>query len=287
MSTDPPATVGGVRAPGPAYPPEMARLTSTRGGSFEVVSYGPGPEQFGELWPGRPTRRNPVIILLHGGYWRTRYRLDLMHALAADLQARGFAIWNIEYRRIGMPGAGWPGTFQDVANAIDALADLSRPFRLELHQVLVAGHSAGGHLALWAASRHKLGDAKLGRPHVRLSLAVSLAGITDLAEASRRELSDNAVDALLGGGPETRAEVYGHACPSRLLPTGIPKLIVHGTADASVPYDLGATFAAAAAAAGDACSFLSLPGVGHFELIDPETLAWQRIISRVRDLPPE
>jgi pimeloyl-ACP methyl ester carboxylesterase len=114
-----------------------------------------------------------------------------------------------------------------------------------------------------------------------VSLTVSLAGVTDLAEAARRNLSGNAVAALLGGGPEARAEVYGYACPTRLLPTGVPKLVVHGTADTSVPFDLGVTFAAAASAAGDDCSFLGLAGAGHLELIDPGTEAWQCVVGRI------
>lgn len=163
-----PAAAASARGPDLSYPPEMIRLTDTRGGSFEVISFNPDPEQFGELWPGRQGRGNPVVMLVHGGYWRTHYRLDLMHALAADLQARGLTTWNIEYRRVGAPGGGWPGTFQDVASAIDALADLSRPFRLELHRVVVAGHSAGGHLALWTAARHKVPGGGLGVGHFEL-----------------------------------------------------------------------------------------------------------------------
>jgi acetyl esterase/lipase len=281
MRADHPTTADGVLVPSD-YPPELARLTDIRGGFFELVSYGSGAEQYGELWPGARGRQHPVVVLVHGGYWRMRYRLDLMHALAADLQARGLAVWNIEYRRVGAPGGGWPGTFLDVANAMDALADLGGPFHLEQDRVILAGHSAGGQLALWAASRHVLPADEFGRPRLAASLAVSLAGVTDLAEAARRKLSGNAVAALLGGGPEIRGDVYGYACPTRLLPTGVPKLVVHGTADTSVPYDLSATFAAAAA--GDHCSFLSLAGAGHFELIDPDTEAWQCVIARIRRL---
>ncbi|GIH14738.1 alpha/beta hydrolase [Rugosimonospora africana] len=165
----------------PGYPPELAALTATGPDAYLTVHYGPDPNQFGELWPAardgdwsgsrrgarraEPDRSNhpaPVVVLVHGGYWRDRYRLDLMHAMAADLASRGFAVWNVEYRRVGSPGGGWPGTFLDVAAAFDALADLAGRHRLDLSRIAAVGHSAGGHLALWACGRHRLaGSAAL------------------------------------------------------------------------------------------------------------------------------
>jgi acetyl esterase/lipase len=165
----------------PGYPPELAALTATGPDAYLTVHYGPDPDQFGELWPAardgdwsgsrrgarraEPDRSNhpaPVVVLVHGGYWRDRYRLDLMHAMAADLASRGFAVWNVEYRRVGSPGGGWPGTFLDVAAAFDALADLAGQHRLDLTRIAAVGHSAGGHLALWACGRHRLADGTLG-----------------------------------------------------------------------------------------------------------------------------
>ncbi len=249
--------------------------------AYQTVHYGPGAEQFGELWlPTSGTQRHPpVVVLIHGGYWRARYRLDLMHALAADLAARGYAAWNIEYRRVGSPGGGWPGTFQDVAAAVDAVAG----FTVDLSRVTLVGHSAGGHLALWAAGRARLPpDAPhgLGRPPaVTPSLVVSLAGVCDLTEAARRRLSDGAVFGLLGGTPEELPDVYDAACPARLLPLGVPQLAVHGTDDTSVPLEITTGYAAAA---GPECTPLILPGVDHFAVIDPASDAWAAVMEHVR-----
>jgi acetyl esterase/lipase len=248
------------------YPPELARLTSSGPAAYRIVRYGPASGQYGEFWAGG----DAAVILIHGGYWRMRYRLDLMHLLAADLNARGYSVWNIEYRRMGMPGGGWPGTFDDVTTAMDALAGLHgaavRPGRVGL-----VGHSAGGLLALWAARR-------AWTPSVRVvpALAVSLAGVCDLAEAARLRLSEGAVSELLGGGPAERPEVYRQADPAALASHGVRELVVHGTGDTHVPYELSQRYAAATGA-----TLLSLPGVDHFEVIDPATAAWSRIAGEL------
>src|SRR5690242_20608338 len=130
-----------------------------------VVRYGPEPDQFAELWrPAGPTAPAPVAVLVHGGYWRHRYGLEYMRPLAEDLRRRGFAAWNLEYRRIGGSGGGWPGTFQDVGAGVDALSDVDDP--LDLSRIAVIGHSAGGHLALWSCGRHRLDGAGPGRPRL-------------------------------------------------------------------------------------------------------------------------
>jgi acetyl esterase/lipase len=199
-----------------------------------------------------------------------------MHALAADLVRRGVAVWNVEYRRVGCPGGGWPGTFDDVAAGADLLGELAGRFGLDLGRVAVVGHSAGGHLALWLAARHRLAPGSPGaEPGLRPRLAVGLAAVADLVEAARRRLSDDAVVGLLGCRPEQRPDVYGQASPAELLPTGVRQLLVHGTADTSVPVDLSRRYQAAAERAGDRCELVTLPGVDHFALIDPASDAWR------------
>jgi acetyl esterase/lipase len=253
------------------YPPELARLAASRPGAYRIVHYGPSPGQYGEFWPGG----NRAVVLIHGGYWRMRYRLDLMHLLAADLNNRGYTVWNIEYRRMDMPGGGWPGTFDDVTAALDALADL-HDAPADLARVGLIGHSAGGHLALWSARQAAVPSAR-----VSPALAVSLAGVCDLVLAAQLRLSNGAVSELLGGGPADRPEVYRRADPAALVPRGVPELVVHGTADTHVPYELSRRYAAATGA-----TLLGLPGVDHFEVIDPDTAAWSRIAGELARLLP-
>lgn len=257
------------------------------GGQFETVRYGAGADQFGQLWPasGGAAGAAPVVVLLHGGYWRALYGLDLMQPLAASLAAAGYAVWNLEYRRIGSPGGGWPGTLLDVAGGVDALADLADR-GLDPGRVAVVGHSAGGHLALWVCAAHQLAGTRLDgvpvpRLRVRPGFVVSLAGVCDLTEAARQGLSRGAARELLGGDPAQVPERYRLACPTRLLPSGVPQLVVHGTEDADVPYEFGPRYAAAAAAAGDRCEMLTLPGVEHFALIDPASSAWAAVARRL------
>jgi acetyl esterase/lipase len=255
------------------YPPELARLTASPPGAYRIVRYGPSPEQYGEYWPGGD---GAAVILIHGGYWRMRYRLDLMHLLAADLNARGYAVWNIEYRRMDMPGGGWPGTFDDVAAALEAMSGLKDGGH-DLSQVGLVGHSAGGHLALWAARRNGMSARVLP------AAVVSLAGVCDLALAAQLRLSNGAVSELLGGGPADRAEVYRQADPAALVSLGVPELVVHGTADTHVPYELSQRYAAAA---GPEVTLLGLPDVNHFEVIDPASAAWSRIAQELTQLLP-
>jgi acetyl esterase/lipase len=263
------------------YPEELRRLTGTSTGELVLEPYGEADEQVGELWPARPGGPHPVVVLLHGGFWRRRYRLDLMHALAADLQRRGVAVWNLEYRRVGSPGGGWPGTFEDVAAGFDALRDLAGRYRLDLERVTAVGHSAGGHLALWLAARGRLRRGPGARAALLPALAVALAGICDLHEAARRHLSNDAVVELLGGGPDERPEAYRLASPATLLPLGVPQVLVHGTADATVPFEISQRYAAAARAAGDACELVALDGVDHLAPIDPATAAWRTVLERL------
>ncbi len=265
---------------GAGYPARLQRLTVADPAAFEVIRYGRGREQFGELWrPDIPSPR-PVTVLIHGGYWRAAYRLDPMHALAADLRSRGYAVWNLEYRRVGNRGGGWPGTFADIAAGLDALVSLAVRHRLDTGRVTVIGHSAGGHLALWAAARQRL-PASWGRPQVVPVHAVALAGVCDLVRAARERLSNDAVAGLLGGGPAEVPGIYRQACPRLLLPLGVRQTLVHGEADENVPVALSAGYAQAASEAGDRCVFLPLPGVDHFDLIDPASPAWATVAARV------
>ena len=212
-----------------------------------------------------------MVVVLHGGYWRARYDRSLMTELCLDLADRGLAAWNLEYRRVGA-GGGWPETFEDIAAGVDALADLRAP--LDLKQVASIGHSAGGHLALWAAARTVLPDLVLGaHPQVRICAAVSQAGVLDLHLAAQLALSSQPTRALLGD-PNEHPRRYELASPRELLPLGIPQLVLHGDRDDMVSMRIATSYAAAAHEAGDPCELVVLRGIGHFEHMDAGSPAW-------------
>jgi acetyl esterase/lipase len=244
--------------------------------------YGSHFHQFADLVHPRQGGPFPVAVLVHGGYWREQHTLELTDDLARDLSGRGWAAWNVEFRRVGeVSGGGYPTTLQDVAAAVDFLPELDAP--LDLDRVVAVGHSAGGQLALWLAGRARLAGGAVavpgGPPRVAPAVVVALAGVCDLVAANRRRLSDNAVAALLGGDHEQWPDRYSIASPTALLPLGVRQILVHGTADTSVPFEISADHQAAASAAGDDCTLLELSGVDHFALIDPASTAWDTIIG--------
>jgi acetyl esterase/lipase len=228
-----------------------------------VIRYGRHPSQTAELFLPDHAGPHPVAVVIHGGFWRRRYDRHLMDDLCRDLAARGWAAWNLEYRRLGGDG-GWPATFEDVGTGIDALADVDG---LDLSRVVTVGHSAGGHLALWAAAR--------STPRVAVTHAVSQAGVADLAGAARLGLSEGAADELVGG----RRDLFARASPIELVPLGVPQLLVHGEEDSVVPVSIARDYAAAARAAGDAVDLVTLPGVSHFEHLEPGSRAWREVVE--------
>jgi acetyl esterase/lipase len=235
----------------------------------ELVRYGPDPEQVANVH--RPAREGgpwPAVVVVHGGFWRDRYDRTVMTPLANDLAARGYLAWNVEYRRVGRDGGGWPGTLEDVAAAVDALAE--RP-EVDRDRVVSLGHSAGGHLALWLASRK-------GVP-VRMAGVVSLAGVADLVRGHAAGLGNGAVADLVGGGPEEYPERYAFASPAALLPLGVPQLLVHGARDELVPIDQSRSYGRAARTAGDEVELLELPAADHFDVVDPDHPAWAAVVE--------
>lgn len=240
--------------------------------------YGTDPSQFGELRlpSGAPDGDWPVVCVVHGGYYRARYDLAHISHLAAALTEDGIATWSIEYRRLGQLGGGWPGTFVDVGAALDALRALASPYALDLEHVVTLGHSAGGQLALWLASRSKLGmgtEVSTAEP-LAVAGVVALAPVADLAQASALRLSDGVVDQLMGGPPELVAERYALTSPMDRLPLDVPQMVVHGTADTDVPLDMSERYVSAARVAGDRVEFFKLSGVDHFDPIDPRAPAF-------------
>ncbi|HAJ36682.1 MAG TPA: alpha/beta hydrolase [Chloroflexi bacterium] len=242
--------------------------------------YGAHPSQFGDLF--LPTTPGPhrVVALIHGGCWRAEYGLEPLGQLALTLTKRGLAVWSIEYRRLG-DGGGWPETFRDVGAALDHLRTLARDHALDLHHVVTAGHSAGGHLALWLAVRMKLSpQSPLYTPNpLPVQGVVSIAGIPDLATAAVQEVCGAAVRELIGGSPADVSARYAEVSPAALTPLGVPHVHIHGHEDAIVPLWMVQEYAARAVQAGDRTTLEALPGVGHFELVDARTAAGQRVVD--------
>lgn len=242
------------------------------------LGYGTGRGAFGELTLPAGERPSPVVVVVHGGFWRQAFGLELGRPLAVDLANAGIAVWNIEYRRIG-GGGGWPATFDDVAAAVDALAGPAQEAaggRLDLDRVVALGHSAGGHLAAWLAARPVLPAGAPGAdPRVRLRGVVSQAGVLDLVDAAETGVGASAVTDLLGGTPAGVPDRYALASPAVLVPLGVPVVCVHGTADVNVPLRQSERFVAAAEAAGDPAELIVLSGADHFAVIETDTEAWR------------
>jgi acetyl esterase/lipase len=250
------------------------------------VHYGPEAEQFGDLRLPRQAAHAPLVVVIHGGFWRARYDLGHIGHLCAALTRAGFATWSLEYRRVGMPGGGFPGTLLDVARAADFVPELARRFSLDASRTVVVGHSAGGHLALWLCGRQRVdprSPVATGAPF-RFHGAVPLAPVSDLLEAQRLRLGDGIVEEFLGGSPAAVREHYAAASPAALLPHGVPTTIVHGTEDGDVPFALSEGFVKGACTCGDAPELRALPGLGHFEPIDPGSAAWPAVLESVSRL---
>ena len=234
------------------------------------LRYGSHFHQFGDLLTPDGDGPFPVGVLVHGGFWREQHTLELTDDLARDLVRRGWAAWNIEFRRVGeVSQGGWPLTFEDVASAVDALGGLDAP--LDLERVVAIGHSAGGHLALLAAARPQAA--------VRLAGVASQAGVYDLREADRHGLGEGATANFMGGHADEVPERYAEASPIERLPVGVPLLLIHGDADQRVPIEMAYAYAEAARAAGDDVDLVARPGDDHFVHLDVASGAWQDVVA--------
>ncbi|MQA26244.1 MAG: alpha/beta fold hydrolase [Micromonosporaceae bacterium] len=258
------------------------------------MAYGEHPDQVVDVWlPVGPSGPSPLVIFVHGGFWRAKYDRRHTRPLSVDLARRGYAVAAIEYRRTGQPGGGWPGTFDDVAAALDATprlvaaatggeqAGAAMTGGSEARPVIVAGHSAGGHLALWAAVRHRLPETApwrlTGPPPYAGVLA--LAPVADLAAAHRQRLGSDAAGDLLGGGPDDVPDRYAATDPSALPPPAAPTTLVHGALDDRVPPDHSRDYTARKAA-----RLVEIPDAEHFAVIDPLSAAWPTVLKALADL---
>ncbi|GAA3522104.1 alpha/beta hydrolase [Aeromicrobium panaciterrae] len=227
---------------------------------METITYGDDPSQLAELTRARGQASKGVVVVIHGGFWRSTYDLSLGRPLAADLAAHGWDAYNLEYRRVGN-GGGWPATFEDVSAGIDALAAIDG---LNTSTVITLGHSAGGHLAVLAAGRT---DAA-----VPVTAAISQAGVLDLRAAIDDNLGSGAVNAFLAGAP------IGPADPTSQTPLDVPVRCVHGEDDDTVPVSQSVSYVDRAKRAGADAEIVRVEG-DHFVVIDPSSQAWVRTLE--------
>jgi acetyl esterase/lipase len=249
----------------------------------ETIAYGPQPPQRAELRVPRSAGPHPVVVLVHGGCWETPWGLDHVRSLAAALTREGYATWSLEYRRLGDPGGGWPGTLEDVGQGAEHLRSIAATRRLDLDRVVAVGHSAGGQLALWLAGRGRGSEPKAASP-LRLRGVVALAAITDLAKGAAGQVCGDAIPRLLGGDPATVPDRVAWASPVRRLPLGLPQRLVCGARDGIVPIDQAREYETAARARGDDVTVTVVDGAGHFELVNPASVAWPAVRDAVASL---
>jgi len=239
-----------------------------------TVRYGPRPEHVIDLWlpPDGPARgAAPLIVLIHGGFWRPAFDRTHLRPIAQALAAAGNVVAVPEYRRAGMAEEGWTGTFNDIAAALDQAGPLAGPHGADPARLTWAGHSAGGHLALWAAARPGLPDGSPWRGPCPATHVVSLAGCNSLRMCAEWNLGAGAVRNLMGGGPDEVPERYAVADPAALPPPAVPVTLVHGTDDDTVPIAMSRQFSTG--------RLVAIPGAGHFDLIDPLSPAWPHVLA--------
>ena len=241
-----------------------------------VIAYGEGALQFGELRLPAGPGPHPVMVLIHGGCWLAEYDLSHIRKLAAAFTADGIATWTIEYRRVGDPGGGWPGTFDDVANGTDHLAELAGQFKLDLDRVLVAGHSAGGHLAIWLGNRPEQWPQRVQPVSV-----LALAPAADLVYLHREKVCGDVVEGLMGGSPQQYPQRYQLASGTARLPLPIPQYIVIGKHDESWA-PVGHRYVESALQLGQSPTVIVAAESGHFEMIDPDSSTWPLVLKAAK-----
>lgn len=248
------------------------------------IAYGKDEFQFGELRLPKTAGPHPVAVVIHGGCWMSQYGLGYMGHISAALTEAGIATWNIEYRRVGNVGGGWPGTFEDAARATDYLREIAGKYSLDLNRVVIVGHSAGGHLALLLAARKRFPkDSSLYSANpLPLRGIVSLAGITDLRKTGTA--CDKEVIQLMSGEAKDKAALYNLASPIELLPLGVKQKIVQGGADNIIPMVMATDYAEAAKKKKDDVELIALKEADHFQLVDPKSPAWATVLESVKSL---
>jgi acetyl esterase/lipase len=245
-----------------------------------VIAYGDDPLQFGELRLPEGEGPFPVVVFMHGGCWMSEYDIAHSRKLTDAFPREGIAVWSLEYRRIGDPGGAWPGTFDDIEAGLAHLSGLTEKYSLDPDRVILAGHSAGGHLALWMTQRIEEQEPEnLIRPRGVLSLAPA----PDLEYLYEQGACDNAAGKLMGGSPEEYPERYAYGSVANRIPQSTPQIAVVGKYDETWR-PVGVRYAKAAAEQGAPIEVVDAPESGHFEMIDPDSTTWPLVLDAARDL---
>jgi len=229
------------------------------------ITYGSEANQFVDLRLPKAKGPRPLMVNIHGGFWRAKYDLEHAGHLCAALTAKGIATANLEYRRVGNAGGGWPGTFADIRAGFQFLLQNAPKYDLDVKRVAVMGHSAGGQLALCLAAREAGAKA-----------VVSLAGVVDLQRAYQLHLSNDAVVEFLGGTPAEVPDHYREADPMKLT-VRAQQWLIHGSADDTVPLDFSRDYVKTKRAEKEDVQLVEIAGAGHFDLIDPRAAAWKEV----------
>ena len=250
------------------------------------IAYGPGPLQFGHLRLPKTPGPHPVVLFIHGGCYLSQYSISHAGALEQALADSGFAVWSIEYRRVGDESGGWPGTFEDVGRAADHLRVLAGQYPLDLSRVVAAGHSAGANFALWLATRGRMRKESPLRVQNPLAIGAVLAltPAPDLAALQAQGVCGQVVDKLMGGSPDRVGERYRDVSPALLLPIGVPQVLLVGGQDRNWgPW--GRSYHTLTVASRDTLvRFVDVPQAGHFDVIAPTTTTWPIVMEALRGL---
>jgi acetyl esterase/lipase len=250
-----------------------------------TLRYGDLPDQVADVRLPSGDGPRPLLVIVHGGFWKAEF--DRAHAgpQSVGLADAGYVVATVDYRRVGQPGGGWPGTFDDVAALTDAVPTLvaaALPDRVDTTRTVLVGHSAGGHLAAWAAARHRFPKESLWHRAFPLDVSVvSLAGVLDLELSERLGLGGHAASRLLGGSPRRQRDRYALANPATMLPTRGRLVAVHGTRDDTVPVEMSRRYVDRARAVGDQAELAEIDGCGHLDLIDPLSAAWTAVLAAI------
>lgn len=271
----------------------MDILSATPPAADHRIHYGAGEFQFGDLWLPKVQagKAAPLVVFLHGGWWLSQFDLNHAGFLCKALRERGYAVWSIEYRRVGN-GGGWPATFQDVAAGMDHVAVLAKTYPVDAARVIAMGHSAGGHLAFWLAGRQHIhaDSAIYSVPGVQVRGVIALAGVVDLRLAI--DLSGwlefahckEYIANFMGGMPEEFRSRYEAGSPGDLLPLNVPQILLQGTEDDQIPPQLPSRYAERARKVGDTVTVHALNGVSHLDMVDPESWAFAAVKAAVKQL---